>query len=265
MIKNSQARGATSLPSVRLLHFPISHFNEKVCWALDYKRWPHHREALVPGFHVPRVRRLTGQTKVPILQLDGRWLVGSNHILAELERRCPAPALYPVDPKNRQRALEIQAYFDESVAPDLRRLFWSTYFDRPAACAKMALNGFSPLKRGLWRCAFPLMRPMFRRNIGLDRKAVQAARKNLGPILDRLESIIGPSGYLVGNQFSVADLAAAAVMTAIIRPSQFPYPLPEPWPAALVDLRGSISERAGFRWVVDIYARHRGKSAELRG
>jgi Glutathione S-transferase, N-terminal domain len=48
-----------------LLHFRVSHYNEKVRWALDHKRWPHVRRALVPGLHVPRVRLLTWQNKAP--------------------------------------------------------------------------------------------------------------------------------------------------------------------------------------------------------
>jgi hypothetical protein len=52
-------------------------------------------------------------------------------------------------------------------------------------------------------------------------------------------------------------------MTAIVRPPEFPYPLPDPWPPELVQLRESVAGRAGFRWVLDIYARHRGTSSEI--
>jgi len=255
---------STSKPP-RLLHFRVSHFNEKVRWALDHKRWPHVREAQVPGFHVPRVRWLSGQNRIPVLQIDGHVLVGSNHILAEIERLRPDPPLYPADPADRERALAIEAYFDEHVAPDLRRLFWSTYFERPADCARMATDGFSPGTRLVWRALFPLMRPLFRRSMGMDSGALDRARQRLQLYLDRLESEIGPSGYLVGDHFGVADLAAAAVMTAIVRPPEFPYPLPEPWPPALMELRRSISDRAGFLWVLGMYARHRGSSSELGG
>ena len=246
-----------------LLHFRVSHYNEKVRWALDHKRWPHVRQALVPGFHVPRVRLLTGQNKLPVLVIDGAPLVGSNRILAEIERQRPDPPLYPADPAERARALAIEAFFDEEVAPDVRRLFWSAYLDRTAECARMATDGFGAGTRLVWRTFFPLMRPLFRRNMGVDAAGVHRARKRLGAYLDRLESAIGPSGYLVGDRFGVADLAAAAVMTAIIRPPEFPYPLPEPWPPELVQLRESVAGRAGFRWVLDIYARHRGTSSEI--
>jgi glutathione S-transferase len=247
----------------RLLHFRVSHYNEKVRWALDHKRWPHVRQAFVPGFHIPGVRLRTGQNQLPVLILDGETLIGSSHILTEIERRRPDPPLYPAAAADRERALAIEKFFDEEVAPDLRRLFWSTYLGRPLDCARMATDGSSPLTRAVWRMCFPVMRPLFRPNLGMKPTQLERARQRLGAYFDRLESEIGSSGYLVGDRFGVADLAAAAVMTAIIRPPEFPYPLPEPWPPELVDLRASVADRAGFRWVLDIYARHRGASSEI--
>jgi glutathione S-transferase len=247
----------------RLLHFRVSHYNEKVRWALDHKRIPHVRVACVPGFHVPQVRWLTGQQRLPVLRLDGCVLTGSKHILGEIERLHPEPPLYPQDPAARRRALAIEAYFDEQVAPEVRRLFWAAYIERPADCARMACDGFGPATRIAWRALFPLMRPLFRSNMVMDSASLEVARKRLRSHFDRLELEIGASGYLVGERFGVADLAAAAVMTAIVRPPQFPYPLPEPWPPELVQLRESVSDHPAFAWVLDLYARHRDKSSEI--
>jgi glutathione S-transferase len=97
----------------------------------------------------------------------------------------------------------------------------------------------------------------------LDPAELAATRRRMTAHFDRLASEIGPSGYLVGDRFGVADLTAAAVMTAIIRPPEFSYPLPEPWPAALIELRESMAGHAAFRWVLNIYARHRGSSSEV--
>lgn len=79
----------------RLFHFRVSHYNEKVRWALDFKRWPHLRVRLTPGFHIPRIRLLTGQSKVPVLVLDGRALHGSGAILETIEKARPDPPLFP--------------------------------------------------------------------------------------------------------------------------------------------------------------------------
>lgn len=246
-----------------LLHFRVSHYNEKVRWALDYKGWPHTREALLPGFHIPRVRFLTGQHQVPVLLLADGALHGSAAIIQEIERQRPTPPLIPTEPARRDRAITLQAHFDDVVAPDLRRLFWSTYLPHPAACARMACDGFGGVPRALWRALFPVLRAPLVKNMGADARNVEAARSRLGDHFDRLESEIGPSGYLVGDSFTIADLTAAAVMTAIIRPPQFSYPLPEPWPSELIALRDSVSRRRGFDWVLEIYEKHRGASAEI--
>jgi glutathione S-transferase len=247
----------------RLFHFRVSHYNEKVRWALDHKKWPHHRTAMVPGFHVPVVRWKTGQQQLPTLEIDGRILFGSSQIIAELERLRPDPPLYPADPALVERALGIEKFFDDEVAPDLRRIFWSTYLEHPADCTRMATDGFGPFIRATWRVSYPIMRPLLRQNMGISKAKLENARGRMLGYFDRLESEIGPSGYLAGDRFGIADLAAAAVMTAIIRPPEFPYPIPEPWPAELVELRASVADRPGCKWVLDIYARHRGASFEI--
>jgi len=254
---------APAATPTKLWHFRVSHYNEKVRWALDHKRWPHTRKTLVPAFHVATARWLSGQNQLPILRIDGRVLAGSALILDELEHLRPEPPLFPADPEARRRALRIQAYFDEQVAPDLRRLFWATYIQRPAACARMATEGSSTGTRLVWRALFRLMRPVLRANMGMSSAELTAARERLQTYFDRVESEIGASGYLVGDRFGVADLAVASVMTAIIRPPEFPYPLPEPWPPELVELRASVADRPGCRWVLDMYARHRGRSSEI--
>ncbi len=248
----------------RLLHFRVSHYNEKVRWALDFKRWPHLRKALVPGFHLAPLRLRTGQSKTPVLEMGGARLVGSAHIIDELERLRPDPPLYPADPDQRARALSLQSWFDDQVAPALRRLFWATYIDDTGACSRMATAGASRPARVAFRALFPLLRPAFRRNMGIDRDRLAAARAGLDGIFDRLEAEIGPQGYLVGDRFGLADLVGAAIMSAIVRPPQFSYPLPEPLPEELVALREELSTRRGYQWVMETYARHRGPSAEIQ-
>lgn len=53
-------------------------------------------------------------------------------------------------------------------------------------------------------------------------------------------------------------------MTALVRPPEFSYPLPQPMSPELAELRESLRKRAGFGWVEDIYRRHRGASSEIQ-
>jgi len=118
-----------------LWQFTSSHFNEKARWALDFKRVPHIRHSLVPGFHVPTVRRMTGKTHVPVLQLNGATIDDSTRIIEVLERAYPEPALYPADPAEQRRALELEDYFDEELGPYIRRWIFLLSFPTRTTCA----------------------------------------------------------------------------------------------------------------------------------
>src|SRR3954453_11970244 len=107
-----------------LWHIEFSNFNEKARWALDWKQMPHVRRAPPNGTHVPLALILTrgAQRTFPVLRIDGRSLGDSTEIIAELERRQPEPPLYPDDPDERRRALELEDFFDEHYGHEVRRL-----------------------------------------------------------------------------------------------------------------------------------------------
>src|SRR5918912_4593789 len=109
-------------PNITLWHVPTSHYSEKARWALDYKRIPHTRRALLAGSHplVTWILTRGEHQTVPVLTIDGRAIGDSTAVIAELERRFPDPPLYPEDPADRARALELEDYFDEELAPAIR-------------------------------------------------------------------------------------------------------------------------------------------------
>ena len=81
----------------------------------------------------------------------------------------------------------------------------------------------------------------------------------------KVEAEIGPSSYLAGDSFTVADLTAASILGLIVVPPEFPYIKlhPDERTAEFRRFRDSLKERPGFKWVEDMYARHRGTSAEV--
>jgi glutathione S-transferase len=104
-----------------LWQIKISHYNEKARWALDYKSVPHRRRSPLPLFGtLPTAWVLTRGTTFPILRLDGRSIGDSTRIIAALEERFPEPPLYPADRAERDRALALEDFFDEQLAPYVR-------------------------------------------------------------------------------------------------------------------------------------------------
>src|SRR5919197_194398 len=114
-----------------LWHLEISHYNEKARWALDYKGGAHVRHAVTPGLQELTARRLRAGRTVPILKTNGRAIGDSTKIIEEIEGRWPEPPLYPADPDERSRALDLEDYFDEQCGGDARRVLFNDNFAEP--------------------------------------------------------------------------------------------------------------------------------------
>ncbi len=61
----------------------------------------------------------------------------------------------------------------------------------------------------------------------------------------------------------MVDLTAAALLGAIVRAPNLEDPVPQPFPESLEDYCRSIAAHPAAKWVLDVYARHRGTSAEI--
>jgi glutathione S-transferase len=244
----------------------VSHYVEKVRWALDYKRVPHVRRSLLPALHAVKAKRLTGDTSTaPVLTLDGRSIGDSTRIIAAIEERWPRPPLYPEDPAQRRRALELEEFFDEDLGPHIRRAFYHELLPHPELVVPLFTHGRPRAAQAALRAGFPMLRVGMRRRFEITADAAANSRTKMVAAMDRLEREISPSGWLVGECFTVADLTAAALFYPVARPPEFPYAtvadpdLPDP----LRELCDSLLQRPGGRWVADTYRRHRGASAEL--
>src|SRR5881396_704884 len=229
-----------------LWHIPLSHFNEKVRWTLDYKRIPHRRQVLGAGYLI-RAWRATGRGTLPILFLDGRAIGDSTHIIAALEERYPEPPLYPGDAATRQRALALEDYFDEQLGPALRVL--------TTGMPDKAYQRLRPLVR-----IFPAFY-RFRHKIS-DAK-LEADRATVNAALDRIEQERQGRAYLVGDAFTVADLTAAAMLAALLQPPEIQYPLRVELPPYLQDYRATLLQHPATQWAAGVYRLHRGRSAEV--
>ena len=240
-----------------LWHFTFSHFAEKARWALDFKGIPHVRRALVPGLHFPRVWWMTGGRTVPVLVLDGEAIGDSTRIIEALERYRPEPALYPGGESERRRALDLEEFFDEEVGHFIRIVMLALEPGDVHYAARVLSTGYGTTTRRLLRAGLPFLRPIVeRRFAAMARHArADAAFAKIDAALELIERELTPSGYLVGDRFSVADLTAVALLAPLVLPPGYPFP---PAPPATAKYRETLSPRPAFRWATEIYGRHRG-------
>jgi glutathione S-transferase len=250
--------GATQRPV--LWQLELSHYNEKVRWALDLKRIDHVRRPLLPGAHLMIARRLTDRAceTTPVLTLEGTSIGESSQIIAALEQRWPEPALYPADDAERTRALELEALCDVELGEHVRRAAYEHLLDNPDVLLPSFVHNQPPFARALLRGSFPMVRAGIRRRFRITPEKAAESRDRVLAAVDLLERDLADGGgdYLVGGRFSVADLTAAALLYPIARPEAFPYPIPEV-PATAREFMDSLANRRIGAWVARMYERHR--------
>jgi glutathione S-transferase len=247
-----------------LWHLKVSHYNEKARWALDHKQVPHLRRAVAPGRHRAVAERLTGGRTFPVLVHEGEAIDDSTRIIEALERRYPEPALYPADPEERRRALEIEDFFDEELGPHERVLVASHMLPSPDLFIDAFFPDLPRRRRLIARTAFPALRGRARAAFGIDDGSVALAWARLRAAGERFRAELQPSGYLVGDSFSVADLTVAALVSPVVAPKEFPYAQPQRDHHRLAPLLDALGEAGLVEWAREMYARHRGRSSELQ-
>ena len=244
-----------------LWQYSFSNYNEKARWALDYKGIRHRRRSLMPGG--PKAMAFSrGDGTLPVLDLDGRRIPDSTRIIEALESRDPEPSLYPVDPDERRRALDLEAWLTDSIGHDMRRVVFWDMRDHRGYLADLLGTDQGPAARAQIRAIMPVAWRYVVRRYHFDDESYERSSNALVGALDRIEAERQGRDYLVGDGFSVADLTAAALLYPVVLPPEYQYELPDSPPSGFLD---SVSDHPARAWIADTWARHRGESAEARG
>ena len=246
-----------------LWHIPLSHYNEKVRWALDYKGIAHRRRVLGPDYLI-RAWRATGQGKLPILWLDGQAIADSTRIIAALEERYPEPPLYPHDAAARRRALALEDDLDETLGPALRAAIVTPLFRNDPDIALRVLTTGMPDK------AYQTLRPLLRIFPSYYRFRQRSARptwRRIVPSSQRRSTGSSRSGKVA--RISSARLSRSPTSR---QPRCWGRSCSHPrsstrcsveLPAYLQDYRATLLQHPAAQWAVGIYRLHRGHSAEV--
>ena len=245
-----------------LWHIGVSHFSEKARWALDWKGVEHERREPPPPVHMGLALWWSrGETKTfPVLELEGERILDSTEIIGALEARWPEPPLYPEDPSERRRALDLEDLFDEHLGPAVRLFGWHHLRLDPELLGKVTqknlpepLRGFAPARAGINAFAATFANLRFK---VADPAAEAEARRVILEAADRIEAELDGSEHLVGDSFSVADLTAAALLYPLVLPAEGPRAI-ESEPASAKPFAEEIRARPFYSWVERTYAAYR--------
>lgn len=246
------------MPSIKLFEFPMSHYCEKVRWALEYKQLPYERKLLLPVLHMPVMLALTRQTQVPVIECNGDRIANSPAILAFLEEQFPdTERLYPQSEDEQKQALELCAMFDKEIGPHVRRIAYYFALSDKAFMQELLSLEQPFVNRKVLAASMPVITRLMRKGMGVNEDGYQKSLARLNTLLTKLDAMIKPSGYLVGDHFTIADLTAAALLAPIVQPQNSFYALPTQSPDAFKAFNESYRQRPFFAWVEEIYRKHR--------
>lgn len=160
----------------------LSPFVRKVAMVLAEKGLTYEPRRGGPGSTDAEFLSVSPLAKIPVLDDEGFILPDSTAIAMYLDAQYPEPALIPADPQGRGRAIWLDEFADT------------------------ILSG-SALKIQFGR----LVRPQF---LGLpaDEAAALEGEAELPRVLNYIESIAPPEGWLLGDTFTLADVSVATAL-----------------------------------------------------
>ncbi|MBI4411235.1 MAG: glutathione S-transferase [Deltaproteobacteria bacterium] len=241
------------MTKVKLYQFAISHYCEKARWALDYKGIDYKRINLIPGPHLLTTRRLAEKTSVPILLDDGKAIQGSGAIISYLDKMVPEKPLMPQEADLEKEALEIEDYCDREIGVHLRRYFYNTLlWDRPLVTSLLLQDGpkYGP---ALYAVMFPVVRKLMCKSMNINPESAKRSEQRLTDGIETLNKILSKQKFLVGKDFSRADIAAAALIAPLVQPKEHDFRWPNVFPEPLAAFRREHERDPFFPWVLKMY------------
>lgn len=182
-----------SRPDLVIYGSPVSPFVRKVAGVCIEKGVPYEIEAVNVFDPPPGFREISPMKRIPVLRdrsVAEEGVAGtiadSSAICAFIEKKHPAPALYPDDPMALGEALFIEEYADTALA------------------MAGGLGIFRPIFFAISKGEEP----------GLD-KAREAWASQLPPIFDVLEARLGGREFFAGDALSIADITVACVLMQV--------------------------------------------------
>ena len=238
-----------------LYQFPISHYCEKIRWALEYKNIEYKKVNLLPGLHSKKANKLTSNSSLPILVHDKKVMNESSEIISYLDQAFPENSLTPNDQNLKQEAMQWEQFADEELDSDVRRVCYNTLLNHPDIITPYFTDNGPWYGKLYMKVAFPKLSQTMRKLMKLDDTTVIQINQRLSQAIEKAHTHIKNKEFFVGNSFTRADLAIASLLAPLYKAKNYGIEWPEKFPEPL---HSTISEYEDkLDWVHRIYNKYR--------
>ena len=240
---------------IKLYQFPISHFCEKIRWTLDYKNIDYEIKNLIPGLHSITTKKLATETSVPILTHDDRVIQGSSKIISYLDNTFPTQNLTPEELKIKEEALKWEDYLEREIGNNVRLCCYHILLEYPNIVIPFFTQNSPWYGKPFLAIMFPKLKIRMKLRMKLNDVSAKKAREDLRIAIDKLYTHYQKHEFLVGNQFSRADLTAASLLSPLFMPEKYGLNWPDKLPDKMEELIAEFSEKTKFS--IDLYEKYR--------
>lgn len=152
--------------------------------------------------------------QVPVLVHDGNVLTESAQILEYLVEAFPQPRLAPVDPKGWYDVQSWGKYVDYHLGPSVSTLGWQM-----VTAPLMKQRDQEKLRQAVEKIPIRERQAAWRAAIGYAYTEEQLAdsRRKIMLAIRRIEETLAGSSWLVGQDYTIADIGAFALARALPR------------------------------------------------
>jgi len=210
MSQGSQSSGV-------LHQWEISPFCQKVARSLRRKGL-NFQTVNYNGALAAKVGRLSKVGKLPVLDMNGQRIQDSTRIARWLDDHYPEPPLYPRDPQQRALVELWEDWSDES-------LYWFQIHLRVSdpealeAAVKLSYEGRPNTERLPTKLGYKTIFGLQLKAQGLGRQPRDEVDAEFLRHLERIDTALGPTGWLVGDTLTLADLAVGSQLLEVDRTS----------------------------------------------
>jgi len=182
---------------------------------------------------------------------------GSSEIINHLEQTHPSYPLTPTDADERQACLKIEHDMDENLGENIRQILYYRLLAYPDFIQYCFTHPMPQLRQFIFKLFYPVLRYKIYQTYVISPAKVAQAKHKFDIAMAELEKQLKQKPYLIGEQFTRADLSVASMLSLLVMPPEHPFPwkeIPDPQARNFID---EFQNHPVSEWVSKIYRDHR--------
>jgi glutathione S-transferase len=240
---------------IKLYQFPISHYCEKIRWALEYKEIEHKIVNLLPGLHIKHTTKMAKHSSVPVLVDGDRTIQNSSEIITYLDEKFPEKNLTPSDVQTKKQALDWETYVDNELGGPVRCVCYHVLLDHPEIVIPFFTHDGPWYGNLFMKFGFKKLQSKMRYFMKINEQTAQESLQKMEVAIDKIYQHLQNNSFLAGEEFSRADLAAASLLAPLCQPHGYGLDWPDKTPQRLQTISDQVEDK--IAWVHDVYSRYR--------